>query len=406
MLYRILFVTLGMKIDRRLAPLLLVSFLSTVAFSALWSFMGIWAASYMHAGFTTIGIMYALDALAAATTGYLGGRLSDRIGRRQVIGTAWGVESLASIALGFGGHHLIFGIIMVVIAGAASGPGFAATNAMVGDLVPESRHESAYGTLRVISNIGYVMGPPLGGLALLDKDWLVFFLSVAGMGFISALVSFARLPIDDYSHETTVFRDNGRLVTVLRDTPFVLLLLSTFAGFVVYVAYEVVLPIVTVTSYGLRPASWGLLAMIDPFLVVVLQARITKIVSKVSMKRKLSGALVLMGVPFLFLLIKGTGWSVATVISLFAIGEMIWSPASQSLAASLAPDSARGAYMGAFGASGSAAWAIGPLIDLHLRGSWGLSAPWAFTAMIGIAAALLGAAAAATAQRRAFLRRQ
>ncbi len=398
MLYRILNVTLGLDIDRPLGPLLLVSFLSTVAFSALWSFIGIWAASMMHASSTTIGIMYALDALAAAITGYLGGRLSDRMGRKRAISIAWGAESLASIALGFDGHHLIFGIIMVVIAGGASGPGFAATNALVGDLVPESRQESGYGTLRVISNIGYVIGPPLGGIALVGRDWAVFFFGIAAMGLISAFVAFTRLPID-HLNRLVVFRENGNLRTLLRDIPFVLLLLSTFAGFVVYVAYEVMLPIATVTSYGLSPASWGILAMIDPLLVVALQARITKVVSKVSMKRKLSGALVLMGIPFLLLFLRGTGWSIALVITLFAVGEMIWSPAAQGMAASLAPDGNRGAYMGAFGASGSAAWAIGPLVDLHLRGSLGISAAWAFTAVTGMVAAILGAASVRMVQR-------
>jgi len=66
-------VTLGLEVDRLLGPLLLVSFLSTAAFSALWSFIGICAATFMHAGSITIGIMYSLDALAAAATGYLGG---------------------------------------------------------------------------------------------------------------------------------------------------------------------------------------------------------------------------------------------------------------------------------------------------------------------------------------------
>ncbi len=399
MLYRILNVTLGMEIDPPLGPLLLVSFLSTVAFSALWSFVGIWAVSYMHAGSTVIGIMYALDAAAAATTGYLGGRLSDRIGRRLAIGMSWGAESLASIALAVSGHHLIFGIVMVVIAGAASGPGFAATNAMVGDLVPENRHESGFGTMRVVTNIGYVAGPPLGGLALIGGHWSVLFLGIALMGLISASIAFALLPVDRIIG-TASTNESSNLSTLLNDIPFVLLLLSTFTGFVVYVAYEVMLPIATVTSYGLTPTSWGILAMIDPILVVALQARITKITSGISTKRKLGGSMVLMGAPFLLLLIKGSSWSIALVIALFALGEMIWGPTSQGLAASLAPDSSRGAYMGAFGASGSMAWAVGPLVDLHFRSSIGISAAWAFTASMGLVGALLGVASIRAAKQR------
>ncbi len=86
MLYRILNRLVGVEIDFSLRPLLLVSFLSTVAFSALWSFIGIWASSYLHASPTSIGIMYAMDATAAATTGYQGGAL---VGSRRQAASNW-----------------------------------------------------------------------------------------------------------------------------------------------------------------------------------------------------------------------------------------------------------------------------------------------------------------------------
>jgi predicted MFS family arabinose efflux permease len=39
--------------------------------------------------------------------------------------------------------------------------------AMVADLVPPERHEAAYASVRVASNLGVVCGPPVGGLLLI-----------------------------------------------------------------------------------------------------------------------------------------------------------------------------------------------------------------------------------------------
>ena len=100
---------------------------------------------------------------------------------------------------------------------------------MVGDLVPELRRESSYGTLRVVSNMGYVLGPPLGGVALAGRHWFAFFIGIASIGLISALVAFVRLPID-HSNHTMVLRESRKIRTLLRDVPFVLLLMSTFDG--------------------------------------------------------------------------------------------------------------------------------------------------------------------------------
>ena len=125
---------LGIEVPESLMRLLGVSLLSSGAFSALWSFVGIWAIHVLGASATAIGVMYAGDAAASALCGYYGGRLSDRVGRRAVMGGAWALEALAACALALVGHHVILGVVLVMVAGAASGPGLAAANALVADL--------------------------------------------------------------------------------------------------------------------------------------------------------------------------------------------------------------------------------------------------------------------------------
>gem|GEM_PF-4992865 len=46
-------------------------------------------------------------------------------------------------------------------------------------------------------------------------------------------------------------------------------------AWLVYVAYEVVLPVSLVDGYGYEPAAWGFLVRINPLLVTLFQLRLT-----------------------------------------------------------------------------------------------------------------------------------
>ena len=107
--------------------------------------------------------------------------------------------------------------------------------------------------------------------------------------------------------------------------------------------------------------------------------------------RLLLGALG-MGCPFALLVVWPSVGGVLAVILIAVAAEMLWVPASQGLASRLAPDSCRGAYMGAFGATISLAFAVGPLAVLELRAGLG-DAVWLLIAAASIAGAALAARA-------------
>jgi MFS family permease len=392
----------GDDIERALGPLLVVSLLSTTAFTALWSYVGIWSVTRLHASPGEVGVVYAVNAVAAAAAGYLGGGLSDVVGRKFMICLGWGGEAAAALAMTTVGDRTYLGFTLVVLAGAASGPGFAATNAAVADLVPEDRQENAYATLRVVSNIGYAAGPALGALAIVGNHWTRLFIGAGLLGMASAVV--AGVFLDDRTGARPSPDDGGKIDgrsrDIVRDGPFLLLLFSTVLAFIVYVAYENVLPIAAVSHLNLAATIWGVLAMINPIVVTLGQIRVTHAVERFPVGHRLVVALLLMGMPFLLLIVNGSVVVIALVIAVFAVGEMVWVPTSLALAARLAPPHARGAYMGAFNASGSVAWAIGPLTALTLLGTHGPASTWIFFAAMGTVAGAAGAAASALSSIR------
>ncbi len=381
---------LGIEVPGSLMRLLGVSLLSSGAFSALWSFVGIWAIHVLGASPTAIGVMYAGDSAASALCGYYGGRLSDRVGRRAVMGGAWALEALAACALALVGHHVILGVVLVMVAGAASGPGLAAANALVADLGDAQDPTAPFGAFRVASNLGAMAGPALGGWVLIGDHWPLFFGGIAAMGLTSAGLAWWWLPIASANPiRVRTPEHQAPRPAVWRDLPFVLLLVSTWGGYLVYVGFDVVLPIAAVQDYGLKPAVWGFLAAANPLMVVALQGRLSRWVAHYRVDAVLLASVSLMGASFLLLLARHGAAFVLMSVLVFALGEITWSPTTQAFAAGLASDDRRGAYMGALGSAGSAAWVVGPLVDLRLA-TTGVGGVWILLAGCGVGAGALG----------------
>jgi predicted MFS family arabinose efflux permease len=389
----------GDQVEPALRPVLAVGLGGSIAMSALWSFIGIWAIERLGASSSELGIAFLFGALAATAGGYLGGHLSDHFGRKPLILLGFGVQSLFVLSYIAAEDRVLLGLGLVVLGSAFGSLGQGADQAMVADLVPAERHEAAYASVRVAHNLGVTLGAPLGGVLLIGESWPRLFLGVAVMSALTFAVAVRFLPErGEYAPKEPPTR--GSLGVIRRDRPFLLFLLSGGLAYLVYVSYETVLPISAVTTHGIAPSTWGFLVVLNPLLVTLFQLRLTRRVQGIAPAPKLVVAMLLMGLPLLLLSVSGSIPMFAFVMVVFVIGEMLWVPTSQAIVAGLAPEDVRGAYMGAFGSTAGFGFAIGPFVALQLRGLGGDTAMWSFFAAVSVAAALTGAAACGYLGRR------
>jgi MFS family permease len=385
----------GDEVDPPLRPVLAVSFASALAFSSVWSFIGIWAIRELGASSSQLGVGFLFGAAAAAVGGYAGGHLSDYIGRKPLI--LAGFLSQAVLVLLFAlADNVFFGLGLLALSGIFGSVGSAANQALVADAVPRERHEAAYASVRVAMNLGVTLGPVIGGLLLLGEHWSRLFVGVFVMLVVAVAVGWRLLPSRGaYSPEQPPER--GSFSVIRRDYAFLLFLISGSLAYLVYVAYETVLPISAVDTHGLSPSTWGFLVIINPALVTLFQLRITRRFAHIPAGPKLVVAMLLMGFPFLLLSVNASIPMFALVIAVFVLGEMLWVPTSQAIVAGLAPADVRGAYMGAFGSTAAVGFALGPFAGLQFRELSGDTAMWSFFAAASVAAAVTGALAVAVA---------
>ncbi len=374
----------GGGLDRRVAPIVPVSFTYSASFSTFWVYVGIYAVKGLHWPASRVGLLFLASAPAAAVANYLSGRISDRTGRKPLIVASFLASSANVLLLTWLGGTTALAFVLIVVQGVIGAPAYSLDRVLVADLVPDDEsREPAFASVRVATNLGTLVGPPLGALLVFVAGWTAFLLGIAVLGVVGAAFAIALLPPADAIAEA---REPGSLRTVVRNRPFSLLLLSTLLAFSDYCGFETVLPVLAVSAYGLAPSTWGLLVIISPALVVPPASR-------------LAGATLLMGLPFLALLASNHVAVIAAVIVVFVIGEMVWMPTSQAVAAQLAPPHARGTYFGALAAMTGPAWTLAPFVAFQLRAHAGVGSVWLLFAAIAVASAAAGAAAVGAVRR-------
>jgi predicted MFS family arabinose efflux permease len=391
-LRRLAHLIFGAEVDRALQPVLVVTLMGSIAGSSAWNFMGIWAVKELGATSAQLSYGYLLMALMGGLVGYTAGHLSDRFGRRRLILIGNGLLAVYVLIFLTVGGRVWYGLALMVGASALGSLGGSAGQAMVADLVPPERHEEAYASVRVAANLGVTMGPPIGSLFLLVGGWTLFFPCVSLLALAAWGLAFRYLPKRGaYAPEGPPER--GSFGVIRRDRVFLVFMVASVFAWIVYVAYETVLPISLVESHGIPEWGWGLLLVVNPLLVTVFQLRLTRRVTNISAARKWSVAMVLMGFPFLLFGLSSALPLIVLVLVVFVIGEMLWVPTSQSIVAGLAPDDLRGAYMGAFGGTAAAGFALAPFLGLQVRGAAGDTAMWAAFAGAAVVAVVLGVVA-------------
>jgi predicted MFS family arabinose efflux permease len=389
----------GDDVEPAMRPLLVVGFAGSLTGSAAWTFIGIWAIDQLDASSAQLGLYFVLSAVLSGGFGIFGGHLSDRFGRRPMILAGWSLTALLPLTWTLV-DDFVRAIPLLLLVSCFMPIAMASSQALVADLTPRERHEHAYASLRVANNLGVTLGPPLGGVLLLTGNYDVLWVGVSILAVVTTFLVWRLIPMrGEFTPEEPPAR--GSFGVIRRDHPFLLFLVAMILAHLVYFAFEVVLPISAVDSHGLTPAVWGFLVIINPALVTVFQLRLTRRVERYPAAPKLALAMLLMGWPFLLLSIDASIPVMALVILIFVIGEMLWIPTSQAIAAGLAPADLRGAYMGAFSSTSSVGFALGPFIGLQIRGGFGDTAMWGFFAGVAVVGAVLGVVATRYALERA-----
>jgi len=372
---------LGGRIEPSVRPLVVAVLLGSLARSVLISFTGIWAMTWLLATDRQLGVAYAVAGVTAALAGYGAGLLADRLGGRRVLLAGWVAQTACLAGFAIMGREVAVGLSLIVLTTSLATFSATASQTVVTELLPAGSRTSGFAALRLGQNLGYATGPPAAALVL-PLGWPVVFGLVTAVAASTAATVFFRVPARPPTH-----REKVRRASILGDRTFTRLYVAGCLAMIAYSAGIVLLPVSLTEQHGVTPQTWGLLAVINPVLVIALQLRVVTWLSGVPLPTQAAVAVLLMGLPFLLLPLSIA--AIAAALVLFTVGEVIWAPAAQSMVTEHAPPGRQGAYLGAFATTLPVGLAAGPMIGFQARAAWGDTAMWLIVAATALIAATL-----------------
>lgn len=366
------------RFDRRLWILSLGLGVSSFGGALTMPFIAIYLHAEQGLSLTQIGLFYTLLTVVRMASQMVGGEVSDHLGRGPLL-TLSPLSHAGAFMLLALGMHLGWGlpaIVLCFVLQAFLGSIFMpVANAAAADILPTEDRLKGYAILRTVSNLGWAVGPALGGfLASLSYALLFFiaalFILAAGLFFL-----FFFKPPDRVLPE-----DRFQLSDLLAVRKDVHLLQHVALSFFLYLAFSQMMStfsVYAVDFVGITKHQIGLLFTVNGVLVVLLQFPLTRLMNRVELTFQVALGGLFLGLGYALAGVWTGFTAFLVVFALLSLGEVAMSPPTLSLTSRLAPAGRMGRYMGLYSLFVMAGWSSGPLfggivLDL-LPGRYALS---------------------------------
>jgi predicted MFS family arabinose efflux permease len=339
-------------------------FIDAIGSTLLFPFFALYITQKFGVGMTQAGILLGMSSLFGLIGSIIGGALTDRFGRRQLILFGLVFSALSSLLFGLAWDVRIL-YFLVIFVGLLSRVANPAYDAMLADIVPEAKRQEAFGITRVAFNYAWIFGTALGGLIAVRSFLALFFID-AGLSLLVASILFIFLPETRPAAQTEAKKNESLLKTaagygvVLRDLAYMSFTLAGMLVLIVYQQQYSSLPVYLLNVHNIDSRSYGVMLSISGLEVVLFQIWISRLIRKYPpFLMMMLGSLFFMAGFTMIGFVEGFPlFALAVIIA--TVGEMILFPTNKALAANFAPEDMRGRYMAVYDLGWTLPATIGP----------------------------------------------
>lgn len=295
------------------------------------------------------GLVIALSAFSRSFASALAGEMSDAFGRKNIM--LWGLALEIAAMLGLGlcieyktqtGWLLLF-YFLTTFLGAAFRP---ASNAWVTDNTTPKQRVEAFGIIRVGLNLGWALGPAVGGFLVRFSYSYAFYLTALAYALTIWYVN-RILPNDSGLAKANKRRPQFvALVTSLKDKRLAKLCLYVLLITAVNSQLVVGLSVHCNTYLHMPEYYIGWFFTINGLAVVFLQYHASRLMQCMRLSSSMLLGCVLYAVGYGSVGFFGSFTPIAFGVLLAALGELIVAPGEQTLASNIASSQTRGRYLG------------------------------------------------------------
>lgn len=347
--------------------MMLGMFIDQIGASLIHPFFALYVTEKFSVGLTEVGFLLGAMTAGGIIGGLIGGWLTDRIGRKGIILFGLLISGLFSLVIIFiQRFELLLGVgLLVGLLGNMSGPAY---SAMMVDIIPEERRNSAFGVVRVVYNLTVAIGPLIGGF-ISDYSYNWLFIGDAITSAITFLIVLKLLQ-ETKPAETPEAETEKKPVSikgyaaVLKDRDYIFLLAFLMVIFAVMMQMLSTLSVYMRDVHNFPNKYYGYILSLNATMVVLMQFWVSRRTEKLPPFIAMIVGSAFATVGYTMFGFVNSIWMFALAMAVLTIGEMIIDPMSQALAAKFSPLDMRGRYMAAL----QFALSISNLITPYLAG--------------------------------------
>ncbi|MCC7187351.1 MAG: MFS transporter [Anaerolineales bacterium] len=324
-------------------------FIDSIGSTLLFPFFALYITEKFNVGMTQAGVLIGMSSLFGIVGSMIGGALTDRFGRRKLILVGLVFSAFSSLSFGLASNvNLLY--LLVVFVGILSRLANPAFDAMMADILPESKRQEGFGIMRVVFNLAWIFGAALGGL-IASHSFLALFVADAIISSLVAVILYFKLPETMPQRHEIEKRRESFLQTVsgyrivLRDFAYTAFILAGVLSLLVYQQEYSSFPVYLRDLHNINSTAYGTMLAIAGLEVVLLQFWVSRVIRKYPpFWMMVIGTLFFMVGFAMVGFIRGIPMFLLTVI-VITFGEMIVFPTNRVIAVAFAPVDMRGRYM-------------------------------------------------------------
>src|SRR5215216_58952 len=371
----------------------LTRFVDALGATITFPFFSLYVTQKFGVGMTQAGILLGMNSFFALAGSTVGGALADRVGRRKIILFGLVFSALSSLSLGLA-NSIQWMYPLIIMVGLLASVAHPAHEAMLADILPECKRQEGYGILRVVFNYAWIFGTAMGGF-IAARSFFALFVIDAVVSTIVAVLLFRLLPEtkpqvqNEAGHkEETLWGTIKGYRVVIRDLAFVGFIVSGMLALIVYIQQYGSLAVFLRDVHGIDSKGYGLILSITGLEVVLFQFWVSRIIRhRPPFLMMMLAAVIFAAGIFLYGIVHGFPLFVLAAM-IVCVGEMIYFPTSQVIAAGFAPKDMRGRYMAVAGFAWSIPNTIGPAAAGYILDNLDPHLLWYIGGVICIASAL------------------
>ena len=368
--------------------------LLSAGYAISFPFLAVYLSAHRGVPMAWVGFFLACSMLIGSFAQYIGGEISDAIGRRKVMVYSLALRTLqiAAIAWIIYIKAPVWAVFVFHPLGLFVGSFFhPAARSWVADYTHPAGRMKAYGLLRMGSNAGWAIGPALGGLLAAGSYSLMFFATAAVFGICTAIVW---LNIKDAPGAATgkfVAPSFSGAASTLKNRSFLRFCIFTFTMCAVMSQLVVSSSLYSKNYLGFTEREIGLLFSVNGLMVVGFQYLMTRALDGRRITFGLASGAVMYAVGYLCFGFAPSFFFAVAAIVVVTLGELAVSPGLQALGANMAPKAEKGRYLGVQGLFQQVGSSVGIFIGSNAIGRLSphyQQAPWFIIASIAVISCL------------------